>query len=185
MIIGEKLDKMGKRSNFERIERDFYPTPEEALIPLLPHLPKTGYFTDPCAGDGALIDHLERLTDLKCSLASDIEPQREDIYEMDALIPRTYYSGDFIITNPPWNRKILHPLIEIFARQKPTWLLFDADWVHTKQSISFLPMLKQIISIGRIKWIPGSKSTGKDNCCWYLFMNEESLNIDFYGRRKK
>ena len=40
MIIGEKLDKMGKRSNFERIERDFYPTPEEALIPLLPHLPK-------------------------------------------------------------------------------------------------------------------------------------------------
>ena len=25
---------MGKRSNFDRIERDFYPTPEEAFLPL-------------------------------------------------------------------------------------------------------------------------------------------------------
>jgi hypothetical protein len=29
---------MGKRSNFERIERDFYKTPAEAVRPLLPHL---------------------------------------------------------------------------------------------------------------------------------------------------
>ena len=26
---------MGKRSDFERRERDFYPTPEEAVLPLL------------------------------------------------------------------------------------------------------------------------------------------------------
>ena len=31
---------MGKRSNFERNPRDFYPTPKEAVIPLLPHLPE-------------------------------------------------------------------------------------------------------------------------------------------------
>ena len=172
---------MGKRSNFERVERDFYPTPEEAVIPLLPHLPEEGTFVEPCAGDGALIDHLEKLTNLKCTLGSDIEPRREDIYEKDALIPRSYYS--IIITNPPWNRKILHPLIEIFAKQKPTWLLFDADWPHTKQSIPFLPMLKKIVSIGRVKWIPNSKMIGKDNCCWYLFDNEQSKNIEFYGRR--
>jgi len=30
---------MGKRSNFDRIERDFYPTPIEAVEPLLDHLP--------------------------------------------------------------------------------------------------------------------------------------------------
>jgi hypothetical protein len=38
------------------------------------------------------------------------------------------------ITNPPWDRKILHRLIERFSAVGPTWLLFDADWMHTKQS---------------------------------------------------
>ena len=52
---------------------------------------------------------------------------------------------------------------------KPTWLLFDADWMHTRQSAIFQKMLKKVVSIGRIKWIKDSKSTGKDNCCWYLF----------------
>jgi len=30
---------MGKRSSFERAPRDFYPTPAEAVTPLLAHLP--------------------------------------------------------------------------------------------------------------------------------------------------
>jgi len=30
---------MGKRSDFERVERDFYPTPLDAVKPLIPHLP--------------------------------------------------------------------------------------------------------------------------------------------------
>src|SRR3981189_1858036 len=29
---------MGKRSNFERREADFYPTPRAAVLPLIPHL---------------------------------------------------------------------------------------------------------------------------------------------------
>ena len=29
---------MGKRSNFPRVPRDFYPTPFEAVPPLVPHL---------------------------------------------------------------------------------------------------------------------------------------------------
>jgi len=30
---------MGKRSDFERIPRDYYPTPIEAVEPLIAHLP--------------------------------------------------------------------------------------------------------------------------------------------------
>lgn len=50
---------MGKRSSFERKPRDYYPTPVEAIMPLIPHLPlsDTGYW-EPCAGDGAMIDVL-------------------------------------------------------------------------------------------------------------------------------
>ena len=50
---------MGKRSEFERIPRDFYPTPYSAVEPLIAHLPEWYTFMEPCAGDGRLIDHLE------------------------------------------------------------------------------------------------------------------------------
>ena len=51
---------MGKRSNFERIERDFYPTPFEAVEPLIPHLPDKFTFAEPCAGNGILIEYLQK-----------------------------------------------------------------------------------------------------------------------------
>ena len=91
--------------------------------------------------------------------------------------------AQFIITNPPWNRKILHPMIEHFSSLAPTWLLFDADWMHTKQSAQYLTKLKKVVSIGRVKWIEGSSSVGKDNCCWYLFDNTDMVKpIEFWGR---
>ena len=50
---------MGKRSSFERIPRDFYPTPIAAVPPLIPHLSGIRTFAEPCCGDGALVRHLE------------------------------------------------------------------------------------------------------------------------------
>ena len=75
-------------------------------------------------------------------------------------------------------------MIEYFTAYRPTWLLFDADWIHTKQSIPYMGMLKKIVSIGRVKWIEDSKSVGKDNCCWYLFERDSSSHTKFYGRIK-
>ena len=43
---------MGKRSDFERKPRAFYPTPIEAVYPLLEHLEEDFLFAEPCAGDG-------------------------------------------------------------------------------------------------------------------------------------
>jgi hypothetical protein len=172
---------MGKRSNFERKPRDFYPTPYKAVKPLLSHLPPVFTFAEPCAGDGRLIDHLAKHGG-KVRYAYDLEPQSEFIQKANAL-SQTYSECDYIITNPPWNRKVLHPMIEHFANLKPTWLLFDADWMHTKQSMPYLPLIKKIVSIGRVKWIEDSKSVGKDNCCWYLFHNTNSAEpIEFWGR---
>jgi hypothetical protein len=50
---------MGKRSNFERREADFYPTPRAAVVPLIPHLRGISSFAEPGAGDCALVRHLE------------------------------------------------------------------------------------------------------------------------------
>lgn len=177
---------MSKRSNFERRERDFYPTPEVAVLPLLPHLEYGDSFSEPCAGDGALVKHLEK-HGISCYSACDIEPKvPNEIHQLDSL-SEDYYDfargADYIITNPPWDRKILHPMIDHFRKLSPTWLLFDADWMHTKQSAPYMPYCHKIVSVGRVKWFPKSNMTGKDNCAWYLFgRNKPANGTAFYGR---
>jgi hypothetical protein len=176
---------MGKRSDFKRVPRDFYPTPLAAVLPLLPYLKENTWFLEPCAGDGALVQHLEGFNHIGVA-AWDIEPQADYINKGDALNLSLGLLGsltiDYIITNPPWDRKILHSMIEHFSSMRPTWLLFDADWAHTKQSAPFMPYLCKIVSVGRVKWIPDSKMTGKDNCAWYLFDQNWAGETQFFGR---
>lgn len=175
---------MGKRSDFLRRPRDFYPTPSEAVAPLLPHLPFGSMFVEPCAGNGALVEHLEA-GGMSCLAAWDIEPQADWIDVRDALEGTAHGledSADYIITNPPWDRRVLHPMIRHFSACRPTWLLFDADWMHTKQSGHFTHLLRKVVSVGRVRWIPGSKMTGKDNAAWYLFDAKASGPTEFVGR---
>ena len=61
---------MGKRSDFERVPRDFYPTPPEAV---LPHMAGVVAYDEPCCGDGALILSLDG-HNKECVAASDIYP---------------------------------------------------------------------------------------------------------------
>ena len=175
---------MGKRSDFERKPRDFYPTPIEAVEPLMRHLPREFGFAEPCAGDGALCGHLEHYGGI-CMWASDIEPQHKGILKDDYtdIGEENCLESDFIITNPPWDRKILHPMIDHFRKIRPTWLLFDADWMHTRQASPYLFNCEKIISVGRIKWF--GNMTGKDNCAWYLFTDkyEPLKTTEFYGRK--
>lgn len=178
---------MGKRSDFERVERDFYPTPWAAVVPLIPHLPKSFTYWEPCAGDGQLVRHINRIGG-DCVLASDICPlgsvnrDADFIAKQDALTMDAPASADFIVTNWPWKRSIMHPMIEHFAAQRPTWALFDADWMHTRQAKPFEPYCRKVVSVGRVKWIEGSKQTGKDNCAWYLFDAKRPGLCRFYFR---
>ena len=174
---------MGKRSDFERQPRDFYPTPIEAVEPLIPHLPREFTFTEPCAGNGALCGHLEHYGGI-CMWASDIVPQQEGIYlnYYNEIGENEMIESEYIITNPPWDRKILHPMIDYFRVRRSTWLLFDADWMHTKQSSPYMLHCEKIVSVGRIKWF--GNMTGKDNCAWYLFSDkyEPLKTTEFHGR---
>lgn len=173
---------MGKRSDFARRERDYYPTPKAAVLPLLPHLKPQTRFIEPCAGDGTLIRHLSDAGHL-CLQAWDLEPQGIGIQKADALEASPNLKGvDCFITNSPWDRKVLHPLIIRLSEQAPTWLLFDADWVHTVQAVPYLPRLRRIVAVGRVKWIPDTKFTGKDNCCWHLFDARHRPVAQFIGR---
>jgi len=160
---------MGKRSDFERRDRDFYPTPFEAARPLMRHLPSETHFHEPCAGDGDLIRHLEE-SGHKCVVSGDIATG-QDALDIKGTVAEVF------ITNPPWDRKILHPLITILSSIRPTYLLFDADWMHTKQAVEYLKKCAKIISVARVKWIPDSKMSGKDNCAWYLFTDHDCETV--------
>ena len=179
---------MGKRSDYVRKPRDYYPTPLAAVTPLAAHLPTNFTFAEPCAGDGRLIKHITTLIpDSECTFASDVElrESEEDIEELDALdiTDADLLHCEYIITNPPWDRKILHPMIEHFSDLRPTWLLFDADWVHTIQSSELVKSrLCKIVSIGRVKWIEDSAGSGKDNAAWYLFDKNKTGPTEFHGR---
>ncbi len=170
---------MGKRSDFAHRPMDDYSTPYEAVLPLIPHLRGVRYFAEPCAGEGKLIKHLEK-HGLDCVFRHDISDSGLDA----ARLPH-FSTADAIITNPPWTREIMHPMILHFQKAAPTWLLFDADWSHTKQAIPYLDQCSHIVSVGRLKWIAESKFTGKDNCAWYRFHAQHAGGPRFYPQLAK
>ncbi len=175
---------MAKRSTgtFERRPQDAYDTPYSAALELLPHVPNGARFYEPCAGAYKLASHLESLG-LRCTGATDSVPRDPRVRHKDACkIDGIDLAGaEFIITNPPWQRSVLHPMIEHFRLIAPAWLLLDADYAHTKQAAPYMEYCSKIVAIGRVKWIEGSKHTGKDNVAWYCFERKPCIT-EFYAR---
>jgi hypothetical protein len=170
---------MGKRSSgFERVPRDFYPTPYAAVPPLIPHLRGVRTFAEPCCGDGALVNHLES-HGLQCVYQGDIAAGQ------DALSLEHYGDADTIITNPPYTRPVMHALIEHFARILPTWLLLESDWAHTKQAVPYMPRCSDIVSVGRLRWIAGTTMSGYDNFAWYRFDARHRAGPIFHARERE
>jgi hypothetical protein len=170
---------MGKRSDFTRRKADAYQTIDpKAVRILLPHLKQRRIrtFAEPCIGQGHLAQQLVE-AGLVCVLGSDIEGG------IDALTLPNFNKADAIITNPPWTRRLLHPLILHFQKHAPTWLLFDADWAHNKRSYPYLLQCTDIVSVGRLRWIEGTTQTGKDNAAWYRFDTHHNGGPKFHGRK--
>lgn len=160
---------MSKRApgQFEPRERDWYPTPRAAVLPLIPFLraERIRTFVEPCCGDGRLVRHLESFG-LTCVYAGDIATGQ------DALaIPRFDAAA---ITNPPYDtehkRKLMHQLLAHFIEAAPlSWQLLHHDWAATKQAKPFMLHCSDVVPVGRVTWIDGTRGNSKDNFCWYRF----------------
>ncbi len=168
---------MGKRSAFERVPKDLYSTPARAAAPLLQCLKPRTRFIEPCYGKGALAGHLKRAGHVLVA-AHD---RQDDARSFDYAVR----PGELFITNPPyWGQgKDLHRLILNLSDQAPTWLLMSADWLFNQSSGPLTCRLSQIVAVGRVKWIPGSKHVGKDNAAWLLF-NDGKQNAPFFVGRE-
>jgi hypothetical protein len=168
---------MGKRSDFARRNQDAYMTTDtRAVQALLPYLEGIESFAEPCAGEHHMSIELER-AGLYCAMFNDIAWKDGK----DALKIADFGLIDAIITNPPWTRQLLHPMILHFIKFAPTWLLFDSDWAYTMQARHYLPYCSDIVPTPRLKWITGSKHTSKDNTSWYRFSAQRSPTI-FHAR---
>jgi hypothetical protein len=152
---------MGKRSSFQRRERDYYPTPMTAALPLIPHLSGIRRFAEPCCGDGRLVRHLESFG-LHCCYSGDIATGQ------DALACIDYGAPDVILTNPPFSG--LCQLIPHFMRIAPTWLLLPIGFAVNKRDAPFLATCTDIVPIGRVRWIEGTKDVSKDDFAWFRFL---------------
>lgn len=160
---------------------DDYATPFEAVPVLVPYLKRDNIktYVEPCAGAGDLVSHLNQFG-FHCHFQGDLR------YGFDALqMTREWLDHlgtDALVTNPPWTRALLHPLIDHFAKLRPTWLLFDADWCFTRQSSPLMPLCSDIVSVGRLKWMRDSPHVGKDNAAWYRFHIGHNGGTKFHGR---
>jgi len=169
---------MGKRSSFPRIDRDAYQTIDpRAVAMLLPHLRGIRTFAEPCAGEGHLVGQLQA-AGLVCAYEGDIETG------LDALVHPfdEEVVFDAIISNIPWKRDIMHQMILRFQAMAPTWLLFDSGWAYTRQSAPFIDQCSHIVAVGRLRWIPGTTMSGKEDCSWYRFHAQHTGGPRFIGR---
>jgi hypothetical protein len=166
---------MGKRSSFPRLVGDRYltidPDPVRRLQPFL--LPRMSY-AEPCAGKGDMIRHME-FYGHQCVYSCDIRPgrgvEKRDAFDLDRRWRRQVRAQMFI-TNLPWTREILHPMIDHLTKLLPLWTILDADWAHTRQAVSYIDRCARIVSLGRVQWMPGTTGAGFENCAWYFFPSE-------------
>jgi hypothetical protein len=180
---------VGKRSDFERIPLDKYDTPARAVWPLLAHVPTGTTFAEPFAGQGNLIRHLAE-DDIICRYASDVAPRNRpspmkiEKRSYEHVTAEMIAHCDMIISNPPWDRDLLHPVLDHFIGMKPMWMLWDSDWLFNGDPVPrFLKRASKIVAIGRVKWIPGSTMAGKENCMWVFFPTHHHTGPHFYGRK--
>lgn len=166
---------MSKRSpGLLRRERDFYVTPPEAVLPLVPHLPRVPtHYVEPCAGDGALIRALAQHWPWgTCSLALDLEPQADHIERGDAFeIKQT--TAHLFISNTPWSSPGSkgEPAIGLalhLSSLRPTWLLLPWEFAANRYFSKIEDRCARIVPVGRVSWM-GNGVPGKDSCAWYLF----------------
>lgn len=178
------ITKIAKRSDFKRVERDYYrtfdPKAGEALRSFVGDIETA---LEPFAGAGDLTKQFPNINWIQ----TDIEPQACFVTEADAFSwtreEIEHNEFDAIITNPPWSRPILHKAIEHFAPIIQTWMLLDANWIFTAQATPLInKYLTDVITIGRMKWIENSTMSGKDDACWMRFSIDKKGPTRFYPR---
>ena len=175
---------MSKRSSFDKIPKDFYPTTDpKVLVPEFVKSVRGRRYAEPCCGEGDLTDLLMEVA--ICKWESDLENRGcGKLWDALCLSEHELQKCDLIITNPPFTKTVLLPMIDHFITLKPTWLLLPADLMHNNYFGSYMAKCSKVVSVGRVKWFKDSKSVSTDNFAWYFWKLRATTDTTtkFYGK---
>jgi len=160
---------MGRRSDFPKVDKDFFPTTDPRAVEPLVRYIRGNTYAEPCYGDGDLEDLLMDVA--TCKWRSDVRGTVESSKVMDAMsLTKSDLQGiDLIVTNPPFTRSVLMPMLDHFITLKPTWLLLPAGHMHNVYFGDAMRKCSKVVSIGRLKWFKDSKFSSTDDFCWYFW----------------
>jgi hypothetical protein len=104
----------------------------KSLVHAIPAL-KSRMVWEPAAGCGLMLDQLEA-AGVKVEVATDIEPRRDDITQLDLLTETEMPDGtDAIVTNPPWGRlasTFVRKTLELAEQRKAlVAMLLPLPWI--------------------------------------------------------
>ena len=177
---------MSKRSSFKKVPKDFYATIDpNAIPPKLSEFVRGKSYASPCYGNCDLEDLLMDVA--VCRWRSDIRNtvRSSKVWDAMCLSKNELERCDLIITNPPYSRDVLLPMIDHFISLKPTWLLLPADMMHNLYFGDYMRKCSKVISVGRICWFPkeGKRVASTDNYMWAYWEQEaDEAETIFYGR---
>jgi hypothetical protein len=159
---------VGKRSDFQHRSDDAYPTPSSGVWPVIPLLKAEGVkrLAELCGPSNSVLVRTLNASGFEYVYTNDINHGGKCALSCSKA---ELNGAQAIVTNPPHTRPILHEMILHFSSILPTLLLIDSDWCQTQQSAPYMKHCTTVLPIGRIKWIEGSASVGKDNFSWYRF----------------
>lgn len=156
------MSKRTKTDNALKNPKDFWPTPFKPIRKLAEVLPPFTVYEEPCAGDGAI---LRGLYDHLCGDAYDFMPRAIGIRGADALTVRPKY---LVITNPPYRRSLLQPLLDHWIGRHECWLLLPLDMASNVWTNPYMRYVDRILPLGRVSWMQNGKA-GMENSCWFHF----------------
>lgn len=177
---------MSKRSTFEKKPKDFYPTTDpKAIPPAFRAFIQGRRYAEPCCGAGDLVDLLADIA--ICRWESDVECRGAGkLWDAMSLSKNELEKCECIITNPPYTKEVLLPMIDKFISLKPTWLLLPADLMHNKYFSDYMKKCSRVISVGRLCWFPkeGKRVASTENYAWYFWPYKATPDNEtvFYGR---
>jgi hypothetical protein len=178
---------MGKHENgYERVERDYYPTPPWVADALAEHVDLAGKTIWECAAGGGQMVEALRAAGAAKVWASDVASYG---YLLDAVLdfvtgPTPDLHFDLICTNPPWGLqgRLAVAFVEAglrhiaSGRARAFALLLSADF----DSATLRPRLfrdcnyfvGKVVLTRRIVWFKrtdGKREQPKENAAWYLW----------------
>ena len=174
-----------RQSRFEKKARSAYDTIDpRAVAALRPHIRHLTRFIEPCAGKGDLVSQLQAIG-LECIDQFDIAPRAEGIRQQDALEWQgPLFNRPAIITNPPFYWPLVGDLIRHWVLQADSvWVLLPANFAHRATRADLMRSCRAIVSIGQLRWEPGSKHKSVDLFAWFDFSRFSIGGTIFHPQR--